>query len=287
MKGDSIFAWIFRLVKGGVIGTGFIIPGISGGALAVIFGVYEPLIRFFANIRKNFLKNALFFAPIGIGILAGIVLASKVLGYFFKLAEMPLVWFFIGCVLGTLPGLFQKAGEKGRKRRHIAITIVSVGLMFAFLYYIQGILETVRIPKESLWTWLMVGAIMGLSAIIPGLSSTNLILYMGLYSAMMQGIGSLDLSVLIPIVVGVMTGFLLLSKLFAKLFDRAYAGFYHFIVGLIIASTLMIVPWGGKMLEGGTLANYTLPMTLICAGACAGGIVLGRVMSVLEKKYKR
>ncbi|MCL2545239.1 MAG: DUF368 domain-containing protein [Clostridia bacterium] len=288
-KGDSVFSWLIRLVKGGVVGMGFIIPGLSGGAFAVIVGVYEPMIRFFANIRKDFVKNLLFFVPIGIGMLASIVLVSRVLGYFFASAEIPLLWFFIGCVLGTLPSLFQKAGEKGRKPRHVVIAVVSGALMCVLLFFLyqhtQG-MQQAEGGSESILTWLLVGGIFGLSAIVPGLSSTTLIVLMGLYGAMMQGFGSLDLRVLLPIVAGVGVGFLLLSKLFNRLFDRAYAGFYHFILGLVIASTAMIVPWGGKVLESGAPASYTLPLALICVGACAAGAVLGYGMGALERRNR-
>jgi len=92
--------------------------------------------------------------------------------------------------------------------------------------------------------------------------------------------------VLLPIVAGVGAGFLLLSKLFNRLFERAYAGFYHFILGLVIASTVMIVPWGGKVLESGAPASYTLPLVLVSAGACAVGILVGYGMGVLERKQR-
>ena len=285
-KGDSVFSWLFRLVKGIVIGTGFIIPGVSGGVFAAIFGVYEPMIRFFANIRKDFIKNIKFFLPIGIGVLISMVLVSKVLGDFFEAAEIPLVWFFIGCVLGTLPGLFRQAGGQGRKGRHIAIAVVTFVLMCAFLYFIQGILKTVRMPTESVFIWLLAGALMGLGAIVPGLSPSNFLLYLGIYGVMMQRIGALDLAVLIPVAAGALACFLLLSKAFDRLLERAYAGMYHFVLGLILASTVMIVPYSGKVLESGELAQYTLPLALICAAACAAGIGLGFGMSLLEKRYK-
>jgi len=244
------------------------------------------MIRFFANIRKDFVKNVKFFLPIGVGVLISMVLVSKVLGGFFEAAEMQLVWFFIGCVLGTLPSLYRQAGEKGRQSKHIIIAIVTVVLMCVFLYFMQGILKTVRIPTESMLVWLMAGALMAMGAIVPGLSPSNFLLYMGIYGVMMQRIGGLDLTVLIPVVVGAMACFLLLSKAFDKLFEKAYAGIYHFILGLIIASCIMIVPWPGKVLENGELASYPLSMALVCVGACLAGIALGYGMSILEKKYK-
>ncbi len=283
---NPIFAWLYRLVKGIVIGTGFIIPGVSGGVFAAIFGVYEPMIHFFANIQKDFWKNIKFFLPIGVGVLISMVICSKVLGDFFDRSEVPLLWFFIGCVLGTLPMLWQQAGKEGRDTRHtviLAVTIVAVGL---FLYFIKGWLSAVTIPTDSIWVWLMAGALMGLGAIVPGLSPSNFLLYMGIYGVMMQRIGGLDFAVLIPVVIGALLCFLLLSKAFDRLFAKAYAGIYHFIIGLVIASTIMIIPFPGKVLESGALATYTLPSALVCALVCAVGIALGYCMGLLEKKYK-
>ncbi len=285
-KGNSIFAWLFRLVKGIVIGTGFIIPGVSGGAFAAIFGVYEPMIRFFANIRKDFVKNVKFFIPIGVGVLISMVLVSKVLGDFFERAEVPLVWFFIGCVVGTLPALWRQAGKQGRRGKHLIICAVTIAAACVFLYFIQGLLGGVKIPTDSVLTWVLAGALMGLGAIVPGLSPSNFLLYMGIYGVMMNRIGQVDLMVLIPVVVGAGICFLGLSKAFDRLFDKAYAGMYHFVLGIIIASTLMIIPWPGKVLESGLVASYTAGSALIAAGACIVGVALGFGMSILEKKYK-
>jgi len=70
--------WFIRLIKGALVGIGFILPGLSGGVLAVIFGIYDPLIRFLANIRHKFLKNILYFLPVAIGAAIGIVLFAVV-----------------------------------------------------------------------------------------------------------------------------------------------------------------------------------------------------------------
>ncbi|NLV58806.1 MAG: DUF368 domain-containing protein [Clostridiales bacterium] len=285
-RSDTLFSWLFRLIKGVVIGTGFIIPGVSGGVFAAIFGVYEPLIRFFANIRKNFLPNLFFFLPIGIGVLISMVICSKVLGEAFERFEVPLLWFFIGCVLGTLPMLYQQAGREGRQSHHYAILLLTVILVSLFLYFIKGWLSGVSIPTGSLWVWLMAGALMGLGAIVPGLSPSNFLLYMGIYGVMMERIGALDFGVLIPVVLGALLCFLLLSKAFDRLFAKAYGGIYHFIIGLVVASTIMIIPWPGKVLETGAIAAYPAPFLWISLAACIAGIALGYFMGVLEKKYK-
>ena len=71
---NPIADWFIRLLKGALVGIGFILPGLSGGVLAVIFGIYDPLIRFLANLKHKFVKNIMFFLPVAIGAAIGIVL---------------------------------------------------------------------------------------------------------------------------------------------------------------------------------------------------------------------
>ena len=285
-KSNKFITWFFRLIKGAVVGTGFIIPGVSGGVFAAIFGIYEPMIRFLGNITKDFIKNVKFFLPIGIGGLISIIFVSKILGDFFRVAEVPLVWFFIGCVIGTLPMLYMKAGEQGRKKKHLLIGIISCVSMFLFLLYIQDILTTVQIPTESIWVWLFSGVLMALGALIPGLSPSNFLLYMGIYGVMVERIGKADIAVILPVLGGAAVCVLLLSKAFDKLFAKAFAGMYHFILGIILASTMMIVPWNGKELANGDVLNYNVQLVMVCVLTLVLGALLGFGMSLLEKKYK-
>lgn len=92
--------WFLRFIKGMFIGSGFILPGVSGGALAAIFGLYERMIAFLANVTKDFKKNVLFFLPVGIGALAGIVVLSFGVSYLLGNFETIILWFFIGCIVG-------------------------------------------------------------------------------------------------------------------------------------------------------------------------------------------
>jgi putative membrane protein len=288
---NSLIAWITRLIKGIVIGTGFIIPGVSGGVFAVIFGVYEPMIRFFANIRKDFWKNVRFFLPIGVGVMISIVLCSKVLDRFFEAAAVPLVWFFIGCVVGTLPSLFKQAGKQGRTNLHYGVLVATMAAMCAFLWLIQGWLTGVSIPLDNIWVWLMAGALMGLGAIVPGLSPSNFLIYMNIYADMTERMGALNWMVIIPVVVGAMLCFLLLSKAFDKLFEKAYAAIYHCILGVVLASTVMIIPLPGSPMPGAEAGNaavvtYGTELVIFSILACVVGVALGYGMSLLEKKYK-
>ncbi|TLN08461.1 DUF368 domain-containing protein, partial [bacterium] len=77
-ENNQFLGWIIRLLKGILVGIGFITPGLSGGVLAVVFGLYEPLMRFLGNLRNKFLQNLRFFLPVGIGLAIGVLFFSAV-----------------------------------------------------------------------------------------------------------------------------------------------------------------------------------------------------------------
>jgi len=268
--------WILRFIKGVFIGTGFILPGVSGGALAAIFGIYERIISFLAHITRNFKENVLFFIPVGLGGVTGVFLLSFAVSFFLNTYEVQVLWFFIGCILGTVPLLWKQAGKKGRKPKHMGIMVLSFVLSFIFLVYGEKMIAGGSIP-QNIGTWALAGAVVGLGAIVPGLSPSNFLVYMGMYEPMTTGIKTLDFAVILPIGIGGMCCVLLLSKIMDYIFQRAYAGLFHFILGIVFSSTLMIIPRG---------YNYVSAGALICLLMCLLGVALGYWMGTLEEKYK-
>ncbi|MFV0399289.1 MAG: DUF368 domain-containing protein [Oscillospiraceae bacterium] len=272
---DKIIDVALRFFKGLLIGTGFILPGVSGGALAAIFGLYERMISFVAHLNRDFKKNLLFFLPVGIGMLAGIVLLSYPLGFFLDRFSAQTMWCFIGCILGTLPSLWKQSGKKGRKPKHIVILIVSFAFGLVFLS-LGGRLFSGAVPQTFL-TWMLAGAIIGLGILIPGLSPSNFLLYMGMYTPMVEAFQKLNLMVILPLGLGGLICMLGLSRLFDWIFQKAYAGMFHFVLGIVMASVFIIIPLDFNYLSLGGLA---------CIPLCLAGIALGWWMSRLEETYK-
>lgn len=127
--------WMLRFVKGMFIGSGFILPGVSGGALAAVFGMYERLISFLAHLTKNFKENVLFFLPVGLGGVTGIFLLSFLVSFLLGAYETTILWFFVGCIAGTVPALWKEAGKKGRDTSDVIIMVVTFVLAYLFLLY--------------------------------------------------------------------------------------------------------------------------------------------------------
>ena len=271
-----MFDWMLRFVKGIFIGSGFILPGVSGGALAAVFGVYERIISFLAHIRRDFKNNVLYLIPLGLGGAAGVFLFSFAVSFFLGKYETQILWMFFGCILGTAPSLWKQAGKKGRKGKHIVLLIAAFAASLTFLLFGERFLAG-NIP-QNFATWTLAGSLIGLGAIVPGLSPSNFLIYMGMYKDMADGIKTLDFMVIIPVILGAVVTLLLLSKLMDLIFKKAYVGLSHGILGIVFASTVMIVPRG---------VTYTIGSALVCFVLCLLGIALGYWMCNLEKKHKK
>lgn len=268
--------WILRFVKGIFIGSGFILPGVSGGALAAVFGVYERIISFLAHITRDFKENVIYLIPLGLGGVTGVFLFSFVVSFFLGAYETQILWFFIGCIIGTIPALWQQAGKKGRQGKHFVMLFIGFVMSLAFLHYGEQLFAG-KLPQNTA-TWTLAGSLIGLGVIIPGLSPSNFLVYLGMYKDMSDGIKGLNFMIIIPIAIGAILTVILFSKLTDFIINKAYAGFFHIIMGIVFASTVMIIPRDFNYMS---LGIFVLLLFLIA------GIGLGYWMCSLEKKYKK
>lgn len=274
--------WLEKIllgVKGFFIGSGFILPGVSGGAMAAIFGIYERLISFIADIRKDFKKNIIYFFPVIIGALAGLFFFSVIMTALFESYEPQMRWFFIGCIIGTLPTLQKQSKKKGRTRGNIltaVITFIIAVVILVLINYFTAGVSNAEHKDFPIWSWAIAGIVIGLGVIVPGLSPSNFLVLFGMYGSMSYGISSLDFSVMIPLAIGMLACVFALAKVMKIFLEKKYAGMFHFILGIVMASTLMIIPLD---------YHYLQPGTFICVLAMILGALLGRWMSNLEEKY--
>lgn len=280
---ESISAWLIRLVKGILVGIGFILPGLSGGVLAVIFRVYDPIIRFLAKPFHRFGKNVLYFIPIGIGAVIGIVLFSVVVDAAFGRFAAQFICLFIGFVVGTFPSLYRTAGRQGRTTTHWIILAVAAVVIFAIM--LIGGQSMINVTPNWL-VWLGSGALIGLGVIVPGMSPSNFLIYFGLYDKMAAGIKDFDFAVIVPLTLGLIVCVLVFAKAAAWAFDHYYAGMYHFILGMVIGSSLAIFPtvvFPTFTASGLAEANLSLPVALIFAIVM---FIVGTIASWLFSKLE-
>lgn len=279
--------WWLRVVKGALVGIGGILPGLSGGVLAVIFGLYDKIINFFGNITKNFWKNVLYFIPVGIGFCLGVIIFSFFVKEAFGAYEGLFTCLFIGFVIGTFPSLYQEAGKKGRHTSDLLIMLGSATLLFSIM--VLGGNNLMKV-EPSFLSWLFSGILIGLGIVVPGMSPSNFLIYLGLYAPMSAGIAVLDLSVIIPLTLGGALCILGLSKLASWLFERYYSQMYHIILGTVIGSSLAIfptvvfptfTPFG--LHKSGLTFTSTIIMSILML---VGGIAFSLWFSRIEARYR-
>lgn len=283
-----VIDWIIRLVKGIFIGIGFILPGLSGGVLAVILGIYDRILAFLANLKKDFIGNILFFIPVGIGLGIGIFLFSIVVEQAFGKYAAPFISLFVGFVVGTFPSLYRTAGKHGRQTSDRVIMLLSAAAIFGLM--LIGEQQLTEVPA-SVPAWFGSGALIGLGLIVPGMSPSNFLIYFGLYDKMATGIKNGDWTVIVPLIIGAAVCVVLFAKLAAYLFRKYYGGMYHFILGMVIGSSAAIFPsvvFPAFSPEGLAAAGLSFGGALLfCLAMLAAGTVGSYLFSKVEERYPR
>ena len=240
-----------RVLQGMLIGVGAVLPGISGGVLCVVFGIYKPVMELLSSPVKKFKTHVPRLLPVIVGGALGFLGVAKVLAFFLEKYPDQSVCLFVGLIGGMLPSLFREAGEQGRTRG----SWVSMGVAFCVVLALLLSLNVLSVTILPSFGWyLFCGFCMALSIIAPGMSFSTLLMPLNLYTPLVDGIGSLDLGVLVPAGMGAVATILCLAKAIDALFTRFYSFAFHAIIGIVVAATLVIVPFGSFAQGAGAAA---------------------------------
>ena len=240
VKSVSILRVLFRVIQGAVIGLGAVLPGISGGVLCVVFGIYKPIMELLSHPLKNFKTHVPKLLPVIVGLGVGFMGIANLLSFFLEKYPAPSVCLFVGLIVGMMPSLFREAGEKGRSQGSFISMGIAMVAVFALLLGLQ--FSSVRITPNFAW-YLFCGFCLALSVIAPGMSFSTLLMPLGLYTPFVDGIGHLNMRVLLPGGLGALITVILLAKAVNALFERYYSLAFHAIIGIVIAATAMIIPF--------------------------------------------
>lgn len=243
--------WLVLLIQGAIIGVGAILPGVSGGVLCVVFGIYPPMMALLAHPLQSFGKYYRLFILVIIGWALGFLALAGVIAELFAKESNIITCLFVGLIAGMFPSLFREGARDGRTKAAWTALILSTALLlglFMLLQYGVGVQLTPSAP----W-FLFCGALWGVSLIVPGMSSSSLLIFLGLYYPMSAGIAALNPAVIVPFVIGILLTVLLLARGVNTLFERHYGVAFHCIIGFVIASTIPIIPLSYKSAGQGLL----------------------------------
>lgn len=236
----SVSDFGIKILQGSLIGLGAVLPGISGGVLCVIFGIYKSIMELLAAPFKNFKTHVPKLFPVIIGIVIGFLGIANILSFLLDKYPDPSVCLFVGLITGMLPSLFREANEQGKSKGSDISLIVCMIIVFALLVGLR--VFSVEITPGFMW-YVFCGACLALSIIAPGMSFSTLLMPLGLYEPFVAGIGHMDFGILIPAGIGALATVILLSKAVNALFDRHYCVAFYGIIGIVIAATIMIIPF--------------------------------------------
>lgn len=237
----NILRFLFSILEGSLIGVGAVLPGISGGVLCVIFGIYKPIMELLSHPFRNFKTHVPKLLPVIIGIGVGFIGIANLLVFFLDKYEKPSICLFVGLIAGMIPSLWREAGEKGRNKASYISLVTAMAIIFAILIGLQFASLTIT---PNFWWFIFCGFCLALSVIAPGMSFSTLLMPLGLFLPFVSGIKGFDFGVLIPVGIGALTTVVLLAKAVNALFEKYYSAAFHAIIGIVVAATIMIIPFG-------------------------------------------
>ncbi len=242
---------LLLIVKGFILGIANIIPGVSGGTLAMTMGIYEDIIKSISSILKTPKKSLKLLLYLGIGAALSILILSKLLNYTLTNYAFATTLFFIGLIVGGFPLLLKKA--KGHKvSLGYLLSFLSTTSLVIILRLLQTSENTVSLNNISLFTiiiLLLVGMLAASTMVIPGVSGSFVLMLIGFYKPILNTISNItkinllghNLLILVPFGIGVLLGIVITAKVIEYLLKKYEIYTYYGIYGFILSSILVLI----------------------------------------------
>ncbi len=237
--------YILLMLKGVAVGIANAIPGVSGGTIAVITKIYDRLLEALTPNIKKLIKSMPFLIPVGIGMLAGIFLAAKVLGFLFETYNVPTQLFFVGVILGSMPMIYREC-TKERKLSPVNIIpfLIGAAIMISMLFIDEDNFSGISggLTFTSGIIFFFSSFLAAVAMIIPGISGALIMKVLGAYDAAIMAVNDFNIPVLLIFAAGAVIGIFAAAGIISALLKKFRRGTYCFISGLIIGSVPSIFP---------------------------------------------
>lgn len=268
------------VLVGALVGLVSMLPGASGATIAVIFGIYERLVSDLADIRHRLLKDLRFIILIFIGIVLGMMVCAFGLEFLMDHIEVPTMFFFAALIVAQIPDI-MKLGDDGEplSKWNIAAFVVGFVIMIAFLFLgdgndveLEGITGTILM--------VLVGIILAVSKLAPGVSGSTVLLALGLYAPFMHALTDMDIGYLLPILIGLVIGILGFSKIVDHCMRNHKKSTYVMILGLTAGSVITVSVQAIMKLSGTEMIAMSIAGIVI-------GLLLGIGLSKVASSYAK
>jgi putative membrane protein len=233
--------YLVNFLKGIAIGVATLVPGVSGGTMAVIFGVYDDLIHAVSSFFEDWKKHSLILLQIGLGGLVGMVLFSGLLESAMNKYPSIMGFLFIGIICGGLPVLYRKSTTGKREKKDFLLLVI--GLVLALLLSPEPSTTTAMATGQSILSIVFLfiaGIVIAVALILPGISGSFMLYTLGLYEITMSSINNFNIPFLIPLGLGGIVGTLATTKTIEKFLQKYPSKTYMLILGFVVGSLLPV-----------------------------------------------
>ena len=233
-----------KYIQGIALGAGAILPGISSGVMCVVFGIYEKLLNSVLKFFDDWKKNLSYLLPIALGTFTGIILFGNILKYLFNTYYIPTCFAFIGLILGSISSISKQS--KADKITICHVLCLTLTLSFSiYLFLIEkssNNIENLYYENLPIFYLIASGFFMSAGVVIPGVSSSVILMILKTYPVYLDAVSTLNLSILIPMGIGLIIGGLLFLKITQFLLEKFKSYTYFAIIGFVIGSIPVLYP---------------------------------------------
>ncbi|MBO4568638.1 MAG: DUF368 domain-containing protein [Candidatus Methanomethylophilaceae archaeon] len=260
-----------------LIGIFMMMPGVSGATLAVIFGIYDRLIRDLSKPTKYLKEDFWFILTIAVVGIIGAFVCIKGLDFLIDGYEVPLMFFFATAISIQLPDIWRQAGD-GERVTSYNVLALAIGFALMILVLWLNMSSHGWEVSSSPLAMVVAGVVYGVCILSPGISGSTVLLALGLFTAVINALSDLDFVSIAPLILGAVIGGLLFAKVVDHFVTHNRKTTYFTIIGLTAGSVVTVVVQAIMKMDGG---GYVFQ----CIVAIAIGVVLGWLTHLFTKKY--
>ena len=229
-------------IKGFCIGSTMLVPGVSGGSMAIILGIYSKLISSISSFFKDKKRNALFLMFFLAGSVAGMIFCAKPLLRLIELYEKPVLYFFMGAVVGSIPMIYREAKVRKVSWKTFVYLVLGIAIVLSFSLIPENLFSAPASGIGGILIQVLGGVIASVALILPGISVSYMLLLMGLYEPVMAALGDMQFLSLLPLGIGLVGGILLTTRILELAMQRFTQATYLIILGFVLGSVMQVFP---------------------------------------------
>lgn len=235
-----------NVFRGMLMGVTDLIPGVSGGTVAFLLGIYDRLLESISGFfSRNWKKHIGFLLPLAIGICIALLLFSSLINYLLDEHFKETQFFFLGLIIGVVPFLMKQGNVRENFRKHHFVWMIIFAALLASLAFVKPAENSDPITTLTITIAIglfLSGWLASMAMLLPGISGSFVLLVLGVYRTATNALASLNLPIILVIGAGVIVGFIVSSKGIRYILHRYPMMTYAAIIGLIIGSVAVIFP---------------------------------------------